>query len=58
MRQGGDFIVGELRGCEPRAPIQAGDIRREELRGAPTVVEDFDADLAAVGVACERKLDA
>src|SRR5437899_11560617 len=46
-------------GCrEKRALVEAGDIIGDETRGAEAMIEDFHLDLAAVGVAGERKLDA
>ena len=47
----------ERRG-EKRALIEAGDVIGDEARGAEAMVEDFDLDLSAVGVAGERKFDA
>src|SRR5882762_300289 len=47
----------ESRG-EKRALVEAGDVIGDEARGAEAMVEDFDLNLSAVGVAGEGKLDA
>src|SRR5882762_6408677 len=43
---------------EKRALVEAGDVIGDEARGAEAMIEDFHLDLAAVGVAGERKLNA
>ena len=43
---------------EERAGVAAGDVIADEARGTEAMIENFDLDLAAVGVAGERKLDA
>src|SRR5882724_7883765 len=40
------------------ALVQAGDVIGDKTRGAEAVIEDFHLDLAAVGVAGERELNA
>src|SRR5437879_7638160 len=44
--------------AKERALVEAGDIVGDEARGAEAMVENFHLNLAAVGVAGERKLDA
>jgi hypothetical protein len=43
---------------EKGALVEAGDVVGDEARRAEAMVEDFDLDLSAVGVAGEGKLDA
>src|SRR6266852_2999382 len=43
---------------EKRALVKAGDVIGDEASGAEAMIKDFHLDLAAVGVAGERKLDA
>src|SRR5260370_23444806 len=50
----GTFIES---GREERALVKAGDVVGDESRGAQAMVEDFDRNLAAVGVTGEGKLD-
>jgi hypothetical protein len=56
MSRGSSLPVGS--GRKKRALVQTGDVVGDEARGAEAMVEDFDLDLATVGVAGKRKLDA
>src|SRR5713101_2374730 len=51
----GAFIGG---GREERALVRTSDVVGDEARGAEAMVENFDLDLSAVGVASEGKFDA
>ena len=53
-----DLLIGHALCGEERPLVKARDIRSEKARRAPTMIEDFDAYLAAMGVARERQLDA
>ncbi len=52
-QSGGDVRSGAFIGGrrEERALVEAGDIVGDEARGAEAMVENFDLDLSAVGVA-------
>src|SRR5713101_4431214 len=52
----GSAFIGS--GGEQGALVEAGDVVGDEARGAQAMVEDFDLDLSAMGVAGERKFDA
>ena len=50
--------TGSRGGGEQRALVESGDVIGDEAGGAEAMIEDFHLDLAAVGVAGERKLNA